>query len=611
MAQYGPQLWLYATGDPAANQPAAVFGPGDQNTFAAIYSDPEMTVPLPNPTTTDANGNLEFYAADGIYWIFVGPVGTGDSIMINLGASGGQVLSVNGVAPDGTGNVELTAEDLDAVPETRQVIAGDGLTGGGVLSANVTLDVNFGTTAGTTAEGNDARIVGAQQRGVIQAKGDLYVGTANDTTSRLGAGTNGQVLSVNSATSTGLEWVTPLQGTVESVNGVTPDVDGNVELTPADLDAVAATTTENVVYGTTTAGAPLNREISMVASPDTVAWRTSEEQLRATTVADGDPAADPDDLTNRAYVADKLADYQLITTIDAAGDLYVGTGPDTTARLPAGPDGQYLRANSALPVGLEYASITATGVGAVAAVTTPNIVYGTTAGGAVSNREVSTIASADTVAVRTDAQQLRALTVADNSADAQATDLTNRSYVASVVNAKLPFAVVPRADEYFQASGVITVRTVRAATLNVMYLYPIPVMRATTLTGVAWETTTTVANSVVRLGLYGASVTGHGVGDLIADFGTFATDTTGVVAAAVSQAMDSGLYWLAFTPQVAVPNFRYGAGWNPYVGSTSFPNGTGTGWNNCYFQASVSGALPTTPTLDGSTDAPVVGVKYA
>lgn len=484
MAHYGPQLWFYATGDPAANQPSAVFGPGDQNTFAAIYSDPAMTIPLPNPTTTDANGNLEFYAADGIYWIFVGPVGTGDSIMINLGASGGQVLSVNGISPDGDGNVQLDAEDLDAVPETRQVIAGDGLTGGGVLSANVTLDVDFGTTAGTAAEGSDARIVGAQQRGVIQAKGDLYVGTAADTTGRLAAGANGQVLSANSATSTGLEWVTPLQGTVESVNGVAPDVNGNVELTPDDLDAVAATTAENVVYGTTTAGAPLNREISTAASPDTVAWRTSE-------------------------------------------------------------------------------------------------------------------------------QQLRALTVADNSADAQATDLTNRSYVASAVNAKLPFAVAPRADEYFQASGVITVRTVRAATLNMMYLYPIPVMRATTLTGVAWETTTTVANSVVRLGLYGASVTGHGVGDLITDFGTFATDTTGVVAAAVSQAMDSGLYWLAFTPQVAVPNFRYGAGWNPYVGSTSFPNGTGTGWNNCYFQASVSGALPTTPTLDGSTDAPVVGVKYA
>ena len=41
----------------------------------------------------------------------------------------------------------------------------------------------------------------------IDAKGDLLVGTANDTVTRLGAGTNDSVLSVNSATASGLEWV--------------------------------------------------------------------------------------------------------------------------------------------------------------------------------------------------------------------------------------------------------------------------------------------------------------------------------------------------------------------------------------------------------------------
>jgi len=43
----------------------------------------------------------------------------------------------------------------------------------------------------------------------INAKGDLLVGTANDTISRLGVGTNGQLLAANSATGTGLEWQTP------------------------------------------------------------------------------------------------------------------------------------------------------------------------------------------------------------------------------------------------------------------------------------------------------------------------------------------------------------------------------------------------------------------
>lgn len=41
----------------------------------------------------------------------------------------------------------------------------------------------------------------------INAKGDLIVGTANDTVTRLGAGTNGDVLTANSSTASGLEWV--------------------------------------------------------------------------------------------------------------------------------------------------------------------------------------------------------------------------------------------------------------------------------------------------------------------------------------------------------------------------------------------------------------------
>lgn len=40
----------------------------------------------------------------------------------------------------------------------------------------------------------------------IDAKGDLIVGTADNTISKLSAGTNGYVLAVNSATATGLEW---------------------------------------------------------------------------------------------------------------------------------------------------------------------------------------------------------------------------------------------------------------------------------------------------------------------------------------------------------------------------------------------------------------------
>jgi len=47
--------------------------------------------------------------------------------------------------------------------KTTTVSAGTGLTGGGDLSANRTLTVSYGATAGTAAQGNDSRITGAEQ----------------------------------------------------------------------------------------------------------------------------------------------------------------------------------------------------------------------------------------------------------------------------------------------------------------------------------------------------------------------------------------------------------------------------------------------------------------
>jgi hypothetical protein len=58
-----------------------------------------------------------------------------------------------------TGNTDpLAPSDIGAVPTSRQVIAGTGLTGGGALSADRTLTVAYGTSSTTAAVGNDARL---------------------------------------------------------------------------------------------------------------------------------------------------------------------------------------------------------------------------------------------------------------------------------------------------------------------------------------------------------------------------------------------------------------------------------------------------------------------
>lgn len=45
-------------------------------------------------------------------------------------------------------------------------------------------------------------------KNIIDAKGDLIVGTASDTVARLGVGTNGQVLTASSGATSGLTWST-------------------------------------------------------------------------------------------------------------------------------------------------------------------------------------------------------------------------------------------------------------------------------------------------------------------------------------------------------------------------------------------------------------------
>lgn len=58
--------------------------------------------------------------------------------------------------------------DINEIPNlvetSRTITAGTGLTGGGNLSANRTLNVEYGTTEGTAAQGDDNRITGAMQK---------------------------------------------------------------------------------------------------------------------------------------------------------------------------------------------------------------------------------------------------------------------------------------------------------------------------------------------------------------------------------------------------------------------------------------------------------------
>jgi hypothetical protein len=406
MAQYSEE-WFYPTGQLATNQRAIVFGPGDDNVVAPIFSDPAMTVPLANPTTTDANGMLTFYAADGTYWIWVGPTTGGNGIETTLGASpDNPVLSVNGIAPDGVGNVELTAADVDAQPITTINALGDLYIGTGdnattrlpIGSAGEVLTVVGGTASWEPGGGGavdsvngqtgvvvlDSADVGAQPIATIDALGDLYVGTGPDATTRLPRGVNGQVLATNDAQPTGLEWIPAPGGAVDSVNGQT----GVVVLTAADVGAPPTTRAINTQNGLTGGGdLSADRTIEPVygTTANTVAEgddsRITGAQQRSTLTTLGDiyvataagvttrfgvggdgqvlisDSGEPTGLNWDTLDATDVG-AQPIATIDAKGDLYAGTGDNSTSRQAVGANGTVLSANSATSTGLEYRSLT-------------------------------------------------------------------------------------------------------------------------------------------------------------------------------------------------------------------------------------------------------------
>jgi hypothetical protein len=108
-------------------------------------------------------------------------------------------------------------------------------------------------TTGTVWVDKDATAITANPfipQAVINAKGDLIAGSANDTATVLSVGTNGQVLKANSATTSGLEWATDNSYSAPTL-GSTSIASGATVTTIAGLTLTAPTATSPTFTGTT------------------------------------------------------------------------------------------------------------------------------------------------------------------------------------------------------------------------------------------------------------------------------------------------------------------------------------------------------------------------
>jgi hypothetical protein len=74
---------------------------------------------------------------------------------------------------------------------------------------NVPRDLEYLATDVETALGAKPASADIIPRAIFDAKGDLIVGTADNTFARLAAGTDGQALVLDSTTATGVKWATP------------------------------------------------------------------------------------------------------------------------------------------------------------------------------------------------------------------------------------------------------------------------------------------------------------------------------------------------------------------------------------------------------------------
>lgn len=126
------------------------------------------------------------------------------------GGTTGQILS------------KTSATDMDFtwitndVGDITAVTAGTGLTGGGTTGAiSLAIDSTVTTLTGTQTLTNKtltSPVLTTPTISTIDAKGDLLAGTADNTIARLPVGTNGQVLTADSAEATGMKWAAAAGG---------------------------------------------------------------------------------------------------------------------------------------------------------------------------------------------------------------------------------------------------------------------------------------------------------------------------------------------------------------------------------------------------------------
>jgi len=264
--------------------------------------------------------------------------------------------------------------------------------------ATVTKD--FRVKSGLIVEGSTATVNGKNviTAGIVDAKGDLIVGSADDAVARLGIGTNGQVLTANSSATYGVEWSAPAAvgvfDTQITFEGATADA-YETTLTVVDPTADRTITLPNVTGTVITTGDTGTVSATMLASDSVTTVKitdanVTEAKLASNSVTNAkiaDSAVDTAEIANSAVTTAKIADANVTNgklASDSVTTIKITDANVTEAKLASNSVTNAKIADSAV----DTAEIAASAV-TTAKIADLNITTGKLADGAVTTAKIT------------------------------------------------------------------------------------------------------------------------------------------------------------------------------------------------------------------------------
>ncbi len=315
--------------------------PDDNSVSTATLQDGSVTEPKLAVSNAPANGNVLTWTGSDLTW----QVPASAPVSSVAGKTGAVALTKGDV---GLTNVDNTSDLGKPISTAIQGALNDKADIGALApvatsgSYDDLIDTPAipvaGTSGSTFAAGNDARITGAIQASTATTKGDILAATGSSAFNRVGIGSNGQVLEVDSTQATGLKWATPASAPVSSVAGKT----GAVTLTASDVSGLS-----------TIASTGAYTDISGTPTLSTVAVTGAYADLTGTPAI---PTAGTSGSTYAAGNDARITGAVQLSTYTTKGDLLAATGSGAVNRLPAGTNGQVLEADSTQANGVKWAT---------------------------------------------------------------------------------------------------------------------------------------------------------------------------------------------------------------------------------------------------------------